>query len=761
MEHSSFYRINHNTTMSTFNNETLSKIKSSLFYELALNEETTISNTSIIHNLFHKHILHPIIQTYNKTDSILTQIISLSKQTLIYHNIPFPTTNNNNSIIHTICQRISYRNYKMNFTFTSEFVYELSLIISYSFIKLNNLNRRCKFTYETLCKHLYELSEKNVEVLLQYKQTLVVQNDYYKIGDTLLIPYEMVLLMNIFQHIKKLTMCLEETSQMHLHGVVIILLNIAWLFPHVIEVELDLTCERVVNEVLKEYEKYIESKLRVNQRKLSDDSNGSNDSNGNTNNNSNSEMNMNVYINDVNRNKDVFYLIIVYVFYISKFTYLSNLTLVSPNSFNKETELTLTLTNNNTIETSITSTSTSTSNSSPLSFHYIDCLLNITNLHSLSITFNPLESTSFSKLYSLLHNNLSLETLSLNFFTCNDIYYTSPSLFKLSTEISSSLPNTNIDTMISQTLETESIINSHKYTLNISLLNTLLPLFETNIEKLFILLHHKKHISSLSICFDIPYVISHNEQYFMSITKFIFNILTLLNQNKSPYKHIQLIAPFVSFNSNIYPFIDTFFDNLNLYNKNNMLRSLYFKLNLTGVTSIVNVISVNLVNLYLGELDIELFKTFVLFYQSEEFVKDSQLESVGVNIKKHLSDYTHSKEVKNVVERFFHGRNPKYVKEITFESGFNVELKDVEGMLRFANGNNVVKYILKVKQKCMKEFLRFDYEGYYYFNKEERKEIRKYMDIVRKIKGDKKMYCIGRIMVFLVKCEKKEIVLMQ
>ena len=101
------------------------------------------------------------------------------------------------------------------------------------------------------------------------------------------------------------------------------------------------------------------------------------------------------------------------------------------------------------------------------------------------------------------------------------------------------------------------------------------------------------------------------------------------------------------------------------------------------------------------------------------------------------------------------------MKEVTFESGFNVELKDVEGMLRFTNGNNVVKYTLKVKQKCMKEFLRFDYEGYYYFNKEERKEIRKYMDIVRKIKGDKKRYYIGRIMLFLVKCEKKEIVLMQ
>ena len=754
MDYSSFYRINHNTTMSTFNNETFPKIKSSLFYELALNEETTISNTSTIQNLFHKHILCPIIQTFNKTESILTHIISLSKQTLTYHNIPFPTNNNkknnNDSIIRTICQRISYRNYKMNFTFTSEFVYELSLIISYSFIKLNNLNHRSKFTYEMLCECLYELCKKNVEVLSQYKQTSFIQNDYYKVRNALLIPYELVLLMNIFQHIKKLNMCLEETSQMHLHGVVIILLNLAWLFPHVIEVELDLTCERVVNEVLREYEKYIESKLKVNQRKLSDDSNGSNDSNGN--NNNNSEMNMCAYINDVNRNKDVFYLIIVYVFYISKFTYLNNLILISPNSFNKETELTLTLTNNNTNETS---------NTSPLSFHYIDCLLNITNLRSLSITFNPLDSTSFSKIHSLLHNNLSLETISFNFFTCNDIYYTSPSLFKLSTETPSFLINTNIDKMISQTLETENIINSHKYTLNISLLNTLLLSFETNIEKLFILLHHKKHISSLSICFDIPYVISQHEQYFMSIIKFIFNILTLLNQNKSPYKHIQLIAPFISFNSNIYPFIDTFFDNLNLYHKNNILRSLYFKVNLTGVTSIVNVISVHLVNLYLGELDVELFKTFVLFYQSEEFVKESQLESVGVNIKKHLSDYTRSKEVKDVVEMFFHGRNPKYVKEVTFESGFNVELKDVEGMLRFTNGNNVVKYTLKVKQKCMKEFLRFDYEGYYYFNKEERKEIRKYMDIVRKIKGDKKRYYIGRIMLFLVKCEKKEIVLMQ
>ena len=739
--------------MSAFNNETLLKVKSALFYELAVNEERLISNASNIQNLFHKHVLLHIIQT-TKTDSILTQIISLSKLILTLHNIPLTINNNNNdySIIHTVCQRIAYRNYKMNFTFTSEFVYELSLIISYSFLQFNNLNRKCAFTYETLCKHLHELYAKNIEVLSQYKQTAVIQSNLYTIGNTVLIPYEMVLLMNIFQHIKKLIMCLEETSQTYLHGVLIILLNTSWLFPHVFEVELDLTCERVVNEMLIEYEKHIESKLRVNQRKLSDDSNGSNDSNGNS--NSNVEMNVRSYINDINRNKDAFYVIIVYVFYISKFTYLNHLTLICPNSFNKETELTLTLTGGGTIETSLTSTSSS----SPLSFHYIDCLLNITNLRSLSISFNALDSISFQKIHSMLHNNLSLETLCLNFFTCNDIYYTSQSLFKLSTETQSL---SDIDLMISRTLENESIVNSHKYILNISLLNSLLHSFENNIEKLFILIHHKKRISALSLCFDIPYVISQNEQYFMAITKFIFNILTLLNQNKTNYKRIKLIAPFISFNSNIYPFIDTFFDNLNLHHKNSMLHSFYFQVNLTGVASIVNVISVHLVNLFLGELDIELFKVFVLFYQSEEFVQESKLESVGVIIKKHLSDYCHCKEVKDVVERFFHGNNPKHVKEVTFESGFNVELKDVEGMLRFTNGNNVVKYVLKVKQKCMKEFLRFDYEGYYYFKKEERKEIRKYMGVARKIKGDKKRYCMGRIMLFLVKCAKKEIVLLQ
>lgn len=120
-----FYRIDHKSNMKTFDNETLTQIKSVLFCELASNEENFIGNGI---NKFFQKILHTTNNT--KTD-YLDIIVNLVDQFVKISNIDI---NDNHSIL-KLCQQVALRNYKMEFMFNLEFVNEIATIISFGMKK--------------------------------------------------------------------------------------------------------------------------------------------------------------------------------------------------------------------------------------------------------------------------------------------------------------------------------------------------------------------------------------------------------------------------------------------------------------------------------------------------------------------------------------------------------------------------------------------------------------------------------------------------
>ena len=74
-----FYRIDHKSNMRTFDNETLTQIKSVLFCELASNEENFIGNGI---NKFFKKILQSA-----SSDDLMESIYSLADQFIEIANI--------------------------------------------------------------------------------------------------------------------------------------------------------------------------------------------------------------------------------------------------------------------------------------------------------------------------------------------------------------------------------------------------------------------------------------------------------------------------------------------------------------------------------------------------------------------------------------------------------------------------------------------------------------------------------------------------
>ena len=134
-----FYRIDHKSNMRTFDNETLTQIKSVLFCELASNEENFIGNGI---NKFFKKILQ---SASSARDDLMESIYSLADQFIEIANIDI----NDNVYILKLCQQVAFRNYKMEFIFNYEFVTEIATILAYGVVKMRN---KGKMTYKEFIK---------------------------------------------------------------------------------------------------------------------------------------------------------------------------------------------------------------------------------------------------------------------------------------------------------------------------------------------------------------------------------------------------------------------------------------------------------------------------------------------------------------------------------------------------------------------------------------------------------------------------------
>ena len=134
-----FYRIDHKSNMRTFDNETLTQIKSVLFCELASNEENFIGNGI---NKFFKKILQ---SASTARDDLMESIYSLADQFIEIANIDI----NDNVYILKLCQQVAFRNYKMEFIFNYEFVTEIATILAYGVVKMRN---KGKMTYKEFIK---------------------------------------------------------------------------------------------------------------------------------------------------------------------------------------------------------------------------------------------------------------------------------------------------------------------------------------------------------------------------------------------------------------------------------------------------------------------------------------------------------------------------------------------------------------------------------------------------------------------------------
>ena len=776
-----FYKIDHRNKFLFYDNASLANIKSTLFEELSSKNESKIFNNVL--NLF-RFLLKDYLP---KSDDKIYLIFSLIEEFKKRKNIQLESYD---KISQNFSRKIIKKNYKMDFDFISEDLDDICTLISLGFTKIFS-DKKIKFkTYDEFLQKLEEYSMFFVDLVKIYKSyNFVVPSNAPEIpkGD---VPNEILLLKYIFQGIKHITLNLNKMAKNNILPFLIIILNSDWLFPFVFEVDMDLTYEIFRNDINNLY--YINEKLfYINYLKnkpsnydelyFSDDESEKDgdeinydeimkgnqifniikkdfDKNNNSSikeqlKNDNDINNIidddpklirhdsikDNYTNILIKNENTFDVILCFFYLIKKIKYLKALNINMPNGFIKENIDLIKIRNILEIEPDDISNINL--------FEYISI---ISSINSFNITFNCLEKKTFENILFMIQNNINLHELKLNFFPDNEI--NSPNLIKISDECGI-LKDLNIDK------KQENIIMNKNIEKKIKL--KLLEYFEINLEKLFLLFQTKKNLEKLEIIIKLPSIFLSNEKendnYNIVIIKFILNLIILLHKEKLNLKEFRISLPYFNFNNRSYPIIGEVLERINLLRKNTQLKIFQLEIPIFKIYNIQNLLSINLQELQIGELDLETFYFFIQFYQSKEYIENSQIKKLNISLNKNVIKYN---LCKNSVSNFFSGKNPKNLTEITFKCNFRIKRKNLYDLLKSTNGNNINKYNIIMKIDKLKKYKHIiEQKEFYFFNKDFEKKIMSYLPILKKydLLQEKYKKIAKNIIKFLVPSNRKNI----
>lgn len=540
------------------------------------------------------------------------------------------------------------------------------------------------------------------------------------------LPNELIILVNKFQYIRRLNFIIEMIDEDKLVSYIIILLNAQWLFPNMIEVEFDLTCDQIsngldfffkqqlidkmkeINKILKTtmYDTYrIPSSLKrkkwdVNmsssvsfQRTLSFLNNSSlfgantnyNNNISNSTGDTSSLDDENFFTNSrngisglqiVKENLVKLDMIIIYSYFISKWENIKVLMLRFPDSFSREIEASL-----------------HEKNLVFLNMHFMNFFVDISQLIDLSVEFNSLDTHSFEKILGLIYNNKTLRIIRLNLFS-RDRDYSPSGLFKLcygmKIPVKKFFCNTKKDNMNSLCDDVDHII-----------IWRLLNNFQANLEFLFFLLQSKKHLTEFTLVLDLPPILFEEEPYLITMIKFIINFILIISFENHKFSVVKLIAPLLLFDTRKYPLINDFLNEIDETNQPNLekITNLTIQLKFFCVEKITNIITPKITSLFLGDLDIDTFVSFAHYYSQESFTQKSMLITLKISLGYYIIDF---KLMEKYLEMIYKAV-PRYLSEHMLFSNLIVNKDNVNNIIKLINYNQVNKYLLEFNFKSSKD----------------------------------------------------------
>ena len=314
-----------------------------------------------------------------------------------------------------------------------------------------------------------------------------------------------------------------------------------------------------------------------------------------------------IYTNYLNKYNKVLDLIIITTYYIRILDKLHALNMKCPDVFSSE----------------IRECYNSINNTKEINF--LNLLVDVDHLNILDIEFNSLDFINFEKILGLINANSNLSSLKLIFFSF-DKFYSSGGILKILSDIND--PNLSMD-----------LLNKNQNFENSVLNQFFLDKFQKNLEILSILLRNRhKSLNELSLLLNIPTLILNNDNYILSLIKFIINVFIFFCFDKNQIKIFKLIAPLINLDNRKTIFLNNLFGKVTPDNLNNV-HTLILQFNFYKMNNIINLLSANLTTLSIGNFDLDTFSSFVTKITSDEFLKESKLVNIKIVLNENIIEY--------------------------------------------------------------------------------------------------------------------------
>ena len=741
--HINYFKIDSKNNFLLMDNNYKSELNSSFNLEMA--ELNSLSFGSIINHFFYK-----IFPINRKITDLFEKNMELLK--LIEKDNNYLFTDNELEIsLDNILNNIYISN---QLIFDKKTVNDISKILIFSFKKIKNHLEEYKIkTHADFISNLFDIQYKEVDIIKSY---IKEDNENIKIkkGKTFLsssknafepifisnnykyikkqkeynkLPNELIILINKFQYIKKFIFEIENLDENKKYSYFIILLNVKWLFPNLIDIDFNINSVSLTNIIDQYYKTKLIEKLKsmnkflrttrfdifnipynyINKWEaftfLQDEGNDfeiisyNNNSDkrpffiannmsiyDSVNNNSidssiinNNQKNEIEYSRIVEINQMKFDMIMIYSFFIMKWNSIFVLNLKLNDSFKKEIL-----------------TSFYLKKLKPIDIDFLDVFCNMNQLINLNFEFNALNYQVFGKILGIINFNMKLNILRMSFFT-EDRYYSPSGLFKLSFDLGE-----NIEKHFEVKLDNMIFRDFAHHDIDHLMINQLLKKFERNLEFLINLLLKNKSLKECTFVFHLPDLIVNEERYINSLIKFIINVFILIAFDKHSFHIFKVIAPLILFDDRKYPILNQI---LGLIKKENS-KSLYsiniltIQLKFFEMTNIVNLITINLTSLFLGDLDVETFKSFVKLYCSKEFISKSKLNILTITLQYYIIDFT---PISDLFFNFY-SKNPKELNELSLISNLKINKAQIDSLIKIILFNSVNKYIFEFNSQSEK-----------------------------------------------------------
>jgi len=440
-----------------------------------------------------------------------------------------------------------------------------------------------------------------------------------------------------------------------------------------------------------------------------------------------------IYTNYLNKYNKVLDLIIITTYYIRILDKLHALNMKCPDVFSSE----------------IRECYNSINNTKEINF--LNLLVDVDHLNILDIEFNSLDFINFEKILGLINANSNLSSLKLIFFSF-DKFYSLGGIFKILSDIND--PNLSMD-----------LLNKNQNFENSVLNQFFLDKFQKNLEILSILLRNRhKSLNELSLLLNIPTLILNNDNYILSLIKFIINVFIFFCFDKNQIKIFKLIAPLINLDNRKTIFLNNLFGKVTPDNLNNV-HTLILQFNFYKMNNIINLLSANLTTLSIGNFDLDTFSSFVTKITSDEFLKESKLVNIKIVLNENIIEYD------GIIKDCFLKLLQKYPKNLlNFDILTNIKIncEQLHEIIVLIKKSYVNKFIITFNEEsesAIKEIIKKDLTYVVNMNKESEQNLKNLTKVlIKKLKVNnedknksvelrKKMFNNIKIMAF----DKKEV----